>query len=32
MHGVGVFTWPDGRVYDGEYFDDKKQGRGVFIW
>jgi len=32
MHGTGLFTWPDGRQYDGEYLDDKKAGYGVFIW
>jgi hypothetical protein len=32
MHGVGIFTWHDGRRYEGEYFDDKKQGQGVFTW
>lgn len=32
MNGKGVFTWPDGRMYIGEYKDDKKQGRGEFIW
>lgn len=24
MHGKGVFTWKDGRKYEGEYQDDKK--------
>ena len=32
MHGRGIFTWADGRRYDGEYVDDKKEGHGVFIW
>jgi len=32
MHGKGIFSWPDGRVYEGDYVDDKKQGSGVFIW
>jgi hypothetical protein len=26
MHGKGQFTWPDGRQYDGDYFEDKKHG------
>jgi len=26
MEGHGVFTWPDGRRYEGEYVDDKKEG------
>mmetsp|Transcript_8568 Transcript_8568/g.8523 ORF Transcript_8568/g.8523 Transcript_8568/m.8523 type:complete len:86 (-) Transcript_8568:9-266(-) len=32
MHGSGVFTWPDGRKYDGEYENDEKSGHGVFTW
>ena len=27
-----VFTWNDGRKYNGEYKDDKKHGYGVFEW
>ena len=27
-----VFTWDDGRKYEGEYKDDKKHGYGVFEW
>ena len=25
--GRGVFKWPDGAVYDGEWKDDKKHGK-----
>ena len=32
MHGFGVYKWKDGRMYEGEYFDDKKSGYGVYIW
>ena len=32
MHGIGVFTWDDGRKYTGEYVDDKKEGHGIFEW
>ena len=28
MHGKGIFRWVDGRVYDGEYLNDKKHGFG----
>lgn len=24
MHGKGLYTWRDGRKYDGEYHNDKK--------
>jgi hypothetical protein len=32
MHGYGVFTWEDGRKYEGSYVDDKKEGNGRFTW
>jgi hypothetical protein len=32
MHGKGVFTWSDGRRYEGSYIDDKKEGQGMFEW
>ena len=32
MHGKGVYAWPDGRSYKGEYYMDKKEGYGVFCW
>jgi hypothetical protein len=32
MDGEGKFTWPDGRIYEGEYKDDKKEGYGTFEW
>ena len=32
MQGNGVFTWTDGRRYEGEYFEDKKHGHGIFYW
>lgn len=28
----GVFTWKDGRRYEGEYLDDLKHGYGEFRW
>lgn len=30
MHGKGVFVWPDGRKYEGDYLNDKKHGFGIF--
>lgn len=32
MHGEGVFTWSDGKRYEGSYVGDKKQGFGCFYW
>lgn len=32
MHGRGIFKWPDGRVYDGDYANDKKHGFGRVCW
>ena len=32
MHGRGVYSWSDGRKYDGEYIDDKKHGQGTYVW
>jgi hypothetical protein len=32
MEGNGKFKWPDGRVYMGEYKNDKKDGYGEFEW
>ena len=32
MDGYGTFLWPDGRFYKGDYFNDKKHGKGLFKW
>ena len=32
MNGKGIFSWPDGRRYEGDYKDDKKDGYGEFEW
>lgn len=32
MHGFGVYTWKDGRKYEGEYKNDKKDGHGIYYW
>lgn len=29
-HGHGVFIWPDGRKYDGEWKDGNQDGEGMF--
>jgi hypothetical protein len=31
-HGKGLYTWKDGRSYDGEYLNDKKHGFGIYTW
>lgn len=28
-NGFGVFTYPDGRVYRGKFFEDQKDGEGI---
>ena len=32
VNGHGVYTWADGRRYEGEYKDGNKNGHGVFTW
>ena len=32
MHGYGVYTWTDGRKYEGHYENDKKNGQGTYKW
>lgn len=32
MDGKGIFRWPDGKTYEGEYVKDKKQGKGTYKW
>ena len=32
MHGTGIFKWNDGRMYTGEFANDRKEGHGVLIW
>ena len=27
---IGVYKWKDGKVYIGEYLDDKKHGFGIY--
>ena len=31
-HGVGKFIWPDMSQYEGEFYENKIQGRGRMIW
>ena len=32
MHGQGVYSWADGRKYEGDYKDDKKHGYGIYTY
>ena len=32
MHGVGIAKFPDGSIYEGAYINDKREGKGVYIW
>lgn len=32
MHGNGVMDWPDGKHYEGSFFEDKKHGHGRIEW
>jgi len=30
MHGVGLYTWADGKLFVGEYKENKKDGYGIY--
>ena len=30
MHGYGIISWPDGKFFEGEFYEDKKEGFGVY--
>ena len=32
MNGFGEYTWPDGRVYKGNFANDNKQGDGILYY
>jgi len=32
MDGYGVYTWRDGRKYEGQYSKDRKHGFGTYLW
>ena len=32
MHGQGIYKWADGRRYEGEYLNDKKDGFGIYTY
>ena len=30
MNGNGKYEWPDGNIYEGEYQNDMKTGKGIY--
>ena len=32
MHGIGTYTWPNGKKYEGNFFEDKREGHGLITW
>ena len=32
MHGEGTYKWGDGRMFVGQYLDDRKSGHGMYLW
>jgi hypothetical protein len=32
MEGKGIENWPDGRRYEGDFKNGKKDGEGTFEW
>jgi hypothetical protein len=31
-NGYGVYTWPDGSRYEGDWLNGVKNGRGKYYW
>ena len=32
MHGYGVYTWKNGRKFEGNFEYNKRSGRGIQTW
>jgi len=32
MHGQGTYKWNDGRMFVGDYENDRKSGMGIYLW
>ena len=32
MEGYGIYTWEDGKKYEGYYLNNLKHGHGVYTW
>ena len=30
MHGYGIIVWPEGDIFEGTFFEDKKCGFGIY--
>lgn len=31
MSGFGIMKWPDGKIYEGEFMNDLKHGKGKLV-
>jgi hypothetical protein len=31
-HGIGIYRWSDGSIFDGNYKSDMRHGKGKFLW
>jgi len=32
ISGLGIYTWLDGRIYSGQWFDNNMHGKGFYTW
>lgn len=32
MDGEGELKWKDGKMYTGQFINDKREGQGTFVW
>ena len=32
MEGEGLFQWPDGRLFYGNFYQGRKEGKGTYMW
>ena len=32
MDGEGELKWKDGKMYNGQFVNDKREGHGTFVW
>ena len=31
-HGHGKYTWTDGSIFEGEWYENKINGKGIYVW